>query len=71
MTVDFDEVVSWDAVLTRATGTKVTLQTDKGKLITLNQSELAPESFKRVQEITRQSSRKNIDKEGASLRWRA
>jgi len=42
------------ARLTRTTATKVTLQTDKGKTIILNQSELAPDSYKRVQEITSQ-----------------
>ncbi len=39
------------AKLTKVAGTKVTLVTDKGKAITLGQSELAPESFARLQEI--------------------
>ena len=39
------------ARLTRVTKTKATLVTDKGKTITINQSELAPESLTRMQEI--------------------
>ena len=39
------------ARLTRAAGVKVTLVTDQGKTITLNQSDLAADSFTRLQEI--------------------
>ena len=39
------------AKVTRVTGTKVTLLTDKGKSITIAQVELAKESFDRLQEI--------------------
>ena len=39
------------ARLTRTSGVKVTLVTDQGKTITLNQSDLAPDSFTRLQEI--------------------
>lgn len=39
------------AKLTKVTGSKVTLVTDKGKAVTLPQAELAPESYTRLQEI--------------------
>lgn len=39
------------ARLTRTSGVKVTLVTDQGKTITLNQSDLAADSFTRLQEI--------------------
>src|SRR5688572_26914533 len=39
------------ARLTRTSGAKITLVTDQGKTITLNQSDLAADSFKRLQEI--------------------
>jgi len=42
------------ARLTRTSGAKITLVTDQGKTITLNQSDLAPDSFKRFQEIIAQ-----------------
>ena len=42
------------ARLTRSSGAKITLVTDQGKAITLNQSDLAPDSFKRFQEIIAQ-----------------
>jgi hypothetical protein len=39
------------ARVTHVSKTKVTFVTDKGKSVTINQSELAPESFTRLQEI--------------------
>jgi len=39
------------ARLTRTSGVKVTLVTDQGKTVTLNQADLAPDSFTRLQEI--------------------
>ena len=39
------------ARVTHVTKTKVTLVTDKGRTVTVNQVDLAPESFERLQEI--------------------